>query len=161
MADNKQIPENAREALSMGNLNEAFRILHTPYSLYGHVVHGQHLGTKLGFPTANLQLEDPAELLLAYGIYAVKIKYDGRIYDGVANIGIRPTLKDHSLAIEVNIFDFNEDLYGKEIRVFFLERIRDEMKFPGLEALKEQIARDKEKAVDLLAGWHDFDPDTQ
>jgi riboflavin kinase / FMN adenylyltransferase len=161
MSDIHQIPENAREALSKGNLHEAFRILQKPYSLAGRVVHGQHMGTKMGFPTANLHLADPSDLVLAYGIYAVKISYEGRIYDGVANIGIRPTLEEHSLAIEVNIFYFDENIYGKNIRVFFLERIRDEMKFAGLEELKEQIARDKEKAVELLSGWHDFDPGAQ
>jgi riboflavin kinase / FMN adenylyltransferase len=153
---NKPVPVKARVALAAGNLREANGFLSEPYSICGTVIPGQHLGQVLGFPTANLKLTERSPLFLANGVYAVKISFRKKLYSGMANIGIRPTLEQHVLTIEVNVFDFSEDLYGRELQVFFIDRIRDEQKFPGLGELKAQIALDKIKAEEILFDWDKF-----
>jgi len=155
---NKQIPVKARVALAAGNLGEAYAILNEHYSISGIVVQGQQVGRVLGFPTANLQLKDRSPLFLANGVYAVKIVLNKIFYNGMANIGIRPTLEQHVLSVEVNLFNFSGDLYGKILKVFFIDRIRDEQKFSGLEELKKQITQDKLKAEEILVAWNKFDP---
>jgi riboflavin kinase / FMN adenylyltransferase len=157
---NKQIPVKARVALAAGNLRDANTILKKYYSICGTVIKGQQVGRVLGFPTANIKLKDRSPLFLANGVYAVKISLNKKIYDGMANIGIRPTLEQHVLTIEVNIFNFSEDLYGKVLQVFFIDRIRDEKKFSGLEELKQQISLDKIQIEAILSGRAKFDPDS-
>jgi riboflavin kinase / FMN adenylyltransferase len=158
---NNKIPAKVRQALAEGNIRQANALLREIYSLRGIVVTGRQLGRVLGFPTANLQLDQNSALFIANGIYAVKVTVDKITHKGMANIGIRPTLDQHELTIEVNIFDFNRDIYGKEIVVHFLERVRDEKKFNSLEELKEQIAKDKIQIMGILSPGMHTDANTQ
>jgi riboflavin kinase / FMN adenylyltransferase len=148
---NKKFPVKVRRALGEGNIKEANRMLGSPFAICGLVVKGQQLGRVLGFPTANLKLNHGSPLFLANGVYAVKVSFEKNIYHGMANIGIRPTLEQHELTVEVNIFDFEGDLYSREILVHFIERVRDEKKFGSLDELKEQIARDKVTVTEILS----------
>ena len=134
-----------RSALATGALHEASVLLGRPYSMSGKVVHGAKLGRQLGFPTANVHMRHERPALT--GVYAVKL--DGM--DSVANLGVRPTIAGVSkLMLEVNVLDFDADLYGKHVHVEFLHKIRDEQKFDGLDALKTQIALDVESARDFF-----------
>ena len=141
-----------RNALAVGNVKSANRLLGYTYSVTAEVVVGNKIGRTLGFPTANLEL--PREyMLLNGGVYACLVDYDGKPYKAMANIGHRPTIGDRSEdqpIIEVNLFGFDGDLYGKTIRVSFLDRIRDEVKFSGLDALKAQLEEDREKVKEIL-----------
>lgn len=126
-----------RDALAAGDFNQAERLLGRPYSISGKVVHGAKRGRQLGYPTANVHMrhERPAFT----GVYAVKL--DGR--EGVANLGVRPTIAGiPKLMLEVYVFDFDGDLYDAHVHVQFFHKIRDEMKFDGLDALKARIAQD-------------------
>ena len=109
----RQIPVKARVALAAGDLREAYSILNEHYSVCGTVVQGQQLGRVLGFPTANLKLNDRSPLFLANGVYAAKISLNRKFYNGMVNIGIRPTMEQHVLTVEANLFDFSGDLYGE------------------------------------------------
>jgi riboflavin kinase/FMN adenylyltransferase len=129
---------------------QAGRMLGRHFQLRGTVVTGRDRGGKLlGFPTANLKLED--ELCPKTGIYAVTVEIEDRLLRGVANIGYSPTFDDMQFTAEVHILDFNEMIYGRKIRVNFIKRIRDEAKFASLAALKAQITADVEAARRLLA----------
>ena len=142
-----------RNALATGNVKAANRLLGYTYSITAEVVVGNKIGRTLGFPTANLELPREYMLINNRGVYACLVDYDGKTYKAMANIGHRPTIGDRSEdnpLIEVNLFDFDGDLYGKQIHVRFIDRIRDEEKFKGLEALKTQLAQDREKAYKLL-----------
>lgn len=126
-----------RDALSYGNLALASELLGRHYSISGKVVHGAKRGRELGFPTANIHIKHERPALT--GVYTVKL--DG--LNAVANLGVRPTIAGvPKLSLEVHILDFNQDLYGRHVHVEFLHKIRDEMKFSGLDALKAQIAQD-------------------
>jgi riboflavin kinase/FMN adenylyltransferase len=139
-----------RELVQTGEMAQAGRMLGRHFQLRGTVVTGRDRGGKLlGFPTANLKLED--ELCPKTGIYAVTVEIEGRLLQGVANIGYSPTFDDMQFTVEVHILDFNEMIYGRKIRVNFTKRIRDEAKFASLAALKAQIAADVEAARRLLA----------
>lgn len=126
-----------RDALSYGNLQLASELLGRAYSISGKVVHGAKRGRELGFPTANIHIKHERPALT--GVYAVKLDS----LNAVANLGVRPTIFGvPKLSLEVHVIDFNADLYGKHVHVEFLHKIRDEMKFSGLDALKAQIAQD-------------------
>jgi riboflavin kinase/FMN adenylyltransferase len=142
--------DNALAKLREGNLREANHLLGSPYHLKGTVIKGNQIGRTIGFPTANIHPSEETPLYLPKGVYAVYVDVKGHSYHGMSNIGVRPTLNLHQLSIEVNIFDFEDDIYGETISVLFMERVRDEIKFPGLEALKEQIEKDKVSAEKLL-----------
>ena len=134
-----------RSALASGALQEAGLLLGRPYSMSGKVVYGAQLGRQLGFPTANVHMRHERPALK--GVYAVKL--DG--LNAVANLGVLPTIGGVSkLKLEVHVLDFNANLYGKHVHVEFVHKIRDEMKFDGLEALKAQIALDVESARDFF-----------
>lgn len=134
-----------RSALAAGNLQEAAALLGRPYSISGKVVHGAKRGRQLGFPTANILMRHERPALK--GVYAVKL--DG--LHSVANLGVRPTIAGvPKLSLEVHVIDFNGDLYGKHVHVEFLHKIRDEMKFESLDALKAQIALDVMAARDFF-----------
>ena len=135
-----------RMALAAGNLQEASSLLGRPYSMSGKVVHGAKRGRELGYPTANVHMRHERPALS--GVYAVKL--DG--LPSVANLGIRPTIVGvPKLLLEVNVLDFSEDLYGQHVRVEFLHKIRDEMKFDNLDALKTQIGKDVAVARSFFA----------
>lgn len=126
-----------RDALAVGDLNKARALLGRPYSISGKVVHGAKRGRQLGYPTANVHMRHERPALT--GVYAVKL--DG--LNGVANLGVRPTIAGvPKLMLEVHVFDFNGDLYGQHVHVQFYHKLRDEMKFESLDALKAQIAND-------------------
>ncbi|MBQ8461752.1 MAG: riboflavin biosynthesis protein RibF [Bacteroidales bacterium] len=132
-----------RKALTAGDIDRANGMLGYRYSLLGVVVAGNRLGRTIGFPTANMKLYEPLKLVPAVGVYAVDVEVLGRKYRGMTNIGVRPTVGGGGLTIETNIFDFDEDIYGLDIRITFLARIRDERRFASLEELKEQLLQDK------------------
>jgi riboflavin kinase / FMN adenylyltransferase len=139
-----------RELVEAGDIREARRLLGRPYQIRGTVLPGRNRGGKLlGCPTANLQLQD--ELAPRSGIYAVTVEHEGRTHPGVANIGWSPTFDDHLFTVEIHLLDFSGDLYGRRIRVNFVERIRDERKFAGIGELAEQIQRDIAVAREILA----------
>ena len=136
-----------RKALFEGDLQKAEEYLGYPYSLSGMVIEGDKLGRSIGFPTANLKVYDKHKLIPANGVYAVLVKYNDKRFKGMMNIGRRPTVNntDLGLAMEVHLFNFNEDIYHKEITVLLRKRIRDEIKFDNLTALKKQLEKDKVK----------------
>jgi riboflavin kinase/FMN adenylyltransferase len=131
-----------RDALSSGRLEHAARLLGRPYSMDGRVVHGDQIGRQLGFATANIRMKHERPPLL--GVFAVEVRgVDGKVLQGVANLGYRPSANQVVRPIlEVHLFDFNADIYGAHLNVRFLHKLRDEMKFPNFEALKAQIAAD-------------------
>ena len=131
-----------RKALQEGRVEEANAMLGYGYELYGVVVAGNRVGRTMGFPTANMQLYEPLKLVPANGVYAVEAEVLGTTYKGMCNIGMRPTVGGASRTIETHILDFDQDIYGLPLRIRFLRRIRDERKFPSLEALREQLTLD-------------------
>lgn len=142
-----------RQALEAGDMRKANHFLGYSYLLKGHVVEGRRLGRELGFPTANIAPEDRHKMIPTDGVYAVYVVLDGKQYQGMLNVGTRPTVNsnvDHR-SIEVNIFDFSGDIYDHEISVNFVERIRDEIKFESLAKLKDQLEIDKTKALIIFA----------
>ena len=140
-----------RDALSVGDLTRARTLLGRDASVLGLVVMGRQLGRTIGFPTANV--ETGAEQLPPPGVYAVRALIQGVQRIGVANLGLRPTINeaDPTLKLEVHLFNFEGDLYGQDVEVSFVHRIRDERKFENLDELKAQIARDSNQARELLA----------
>lgn len=140
-----------RDAILGGDVKKASALLGRPYNLRGPVVEGKRRGVGLGFPTANIEPEKV--LIPAGGIYAVIVRWQGNRYRGVANIGFNPTFGDRKLSVEVHLLDFNENLYGDRLDVLFIERIRDEIKFPGPAELVLQIKRDIEQAKTILQSW--------
>ena len=139
-----------RNALLKGEVKVAAHLLGRPYSIMGVVVKGDQLGRTLGYPTANLAIPEHHKLIPAEGIYAATVSIEGRLFGGMLYIGNRPTIESKKLAIEVNIFDFNEDLYGRTIQVNFINFIRPDKKFDNLEQLKNQLSQDKVSALQLL-----------
>src|SRR6478735_3369136 len=150
--DHETISSTAvRNALSIGDVKAAADLLGYPYSLTGKVIHGKKLGRKIGYPTANLQIQDLLKLVPADGIYAVKILINTSLFLGMLSIGNNPTIPDAERSIEVNIFDFNEDLYDKFVEIHFIEWLRSEEKFDGLESLIAQLKRDEEQSRKILS----------
>ncbi len=139
-----------RKLLEAGKVKAANSLLGYEYAINGKVVRGKSIGKDLGFPTANIMVADEYKLIAAVGVYACRVQYMGRIYKGMSNIGYRPTIDHGELTIEVHLFDFDQQLYGEEIVIYFVERMRDEQKFESLEALKKQLTRDKEHALKIL-----------
>jgi riboflavin kinase/FMN adenylyltransferase len=138
-----------REALREGDVELARAFLGRPYSISGTVLRGAGRGRSLGFPTANLRPDRPP--LLAPGVYAARAGWDGVRRQAVVNVGYRPTFGEQEYWVEAYVFDFAGDLYDRVLTLEFLHRIRPEMKFPGVEALKKQIAADMDAARRLLA----------
>jgi len=122
-----------------------------PYFFTGIIVKGNQLGRTIGFPTANFLPETGVEFPLKKGVYAVNARVRNNTYDGMANVGVRPTIGQNQLIIEVHIFDFSEDIYGESMTVTFYKFIRDERKFSGLESLKEQIEKDELMIKEFLS----------
>ena len=139
-----------RQALVEGNIPTANHFLGRDYAISGLVVKGKQLGRTIGVPTANIQVRDINKLVPADGVYAVWVDYRNERFGGMMNIGNRPTVDGRLKTIEVNLFDFDKDIYGENLSVYFVERIRNEQKFNGLDALKEQIGKDKEAILAIL-----------
>ena len=133
-----------RKSLEDGKVEEAAEMLGYGYSLRGVVVAGNRLGRTIGFPTANMKLYEPLKLVPGRGVYAVEAEVLGKKYRGMTNIGLRPTVGGSFTTIETHILDFDEDIYGLPLRITFLRRLRDEVHFPSLEALKDQLEKDRE-----------------
>ena len=141
-----------RHAITDGHMEEASHMLGRDYALKGTVVHGNKLGRKLGYPTANLHPLDPDQIIPALGIYAIRATHNGISYNGMLSIGYNPTVTDKKeRRIEANLFHFDQDIYGDTLEIQFIKKLRDEQKFDSLEALKAQLHLDKE-AVSLLIG---------
>ena len=139
-----------RAALQAGDCATATRLMTRPFSVRGAVQHGDKVGRSIGYPTANLDLGD--YLRPRYGIYACRGRLaDGRVLDGAANLGIRPTFDPPKELLEPYFFDFSGDLYGQTIEVELIAHLRDEAKFDGLDALTAQMARDCDTARELLS----------
>lgn len=133
-----------RNAIIDGDMAKVAEMLSSPYSIEAMVVHGNKIGRTIGYPTANLQVTYPDILVPGIGIYAVLIKIDDTLHKGMMSIGKRPTVTDSGLVtLEVNILDFERDIYGAKVKVYFIDYIRGEEKLPGLEALKAKIAEDE------------------
>ena len=134
-----------REYLNNGKINSANRLLGRKYSINGKVVRGNGIGRKINFPPANIEIDEPKKLLPKSGVYAVEVILNKKIYLGMLNIGYNPTIKNEKKSIEVNIFEFSEDIYNNKISINFIRRIRNEKKFKNLNELKKQLIKDKKK----------------
>lgn len=140
-----------RNALLIGDIDRVNDFLGYPYALTGKVVSGDKIGREMGFPTANVELEDERKLLPAAGVYAVHVQVDGQWYKGMLNIGVRPTVSSSGVVrIEVNIFDFSQEIYGEGIVVTLIARIRGERKFDSREELRGHLLQDRKRAIELL-----------
>lgn len=139
-----------RNALHEGKILLANEYLGYPYFFTGTVVHGKKLGRTIGFPTANLEIEENYKLIPAYGVYAVECMVENQNVNGMLNIGIKPTFEGESASIEVHLFDFDGDLYDKKIKVALRKHIREEQKFSSVEDLKSQLKKDELFARDFF-----------
>ena len=136
---------NIRDYILKGDLESAANMLGYHYYVSGTIVEGNHIGRKMGFPTANIHPLDPNKLIPMNGVYAIRVELRGETYKGMLNIGFRPTI-DSAMAvktIEAHLFDASGDFYEEEVVIHFVKRVRDEMRFSGLEALKQQLQKDK------------------
>lgn len=151
-AEQNYSSSEVRRNLLSGNVALAAKLLGAPYALTGTVVDGQKLGRKLGFPTANIKPCNQDKIIPARGVYAVRAELcDGSLLPAMLNIGVRPTVDNtEKLSLEVNIIDYSGNLYGQDIRIFFIDRIRDEIKMSSLDELTAQLAKDRQTALDLL-----------
>lgn len=138
-----------REYLNNGKISSANRLLGRKYSINGKVVRGNGIGRKINFPTANIEIDEPKKLLPKSGVYAVEVILNKKIYLGMLNIGYNPTIKNEKKSIEVNIFEFSEDIYNNKISINFIRRIRNEKKFKNLNELKKQLIKDKKKVKSI------------
>ena len=138
-----------REYLNDGKISSANRLLGRKYSINGKVVRGNGIGRKINFPTANIEIDEPKKLLPKSGVYAVEVILNRKIYLGMLNIGYNPTIKNEKKSIEVNIFEFSEDIYNNKISINFIRRIRNEKKFKNLNELKKQLIIDKKKVKSI------------
>lgn len=139
-----------RNAILQGNIALANDYLGYNYFFSGTVIKGQQLGRTIGFPTANIQIEEEYKLIPKNGVYIVKSNHNNHVIFGMMNIGTRPTINGENQTIEVNFFDFDKDIYNETITIEILAFIRDEHKFESVEALKNQIQKDKEFTIEFL-----------
>jgi riboflavin kinase/FMN adenylyltransferase len=140
-----------RHLLSEGKMKETAHLLSYNYSLEGKVIQGNQLGRTIGFPTANLELNDSDKIIPKEGVYAVQVSVEGKMYAGMAYIGHRPTVSSEGeKRVEVHIFDFSRDIYGQNIQVEFVDFIRPERHFSSLEELQKQLAKDKENVLKII-----------
>ncbi|MDD2337793.1 MAG: bifunctional riboflavin kinase/FAD synthetase [Geobacteraceae bacterium] len=138
-----------RELISTGDVRGVVPLLGRYFSVGGEVVHGFHRGKQLGFPTANVKVEE--DLLPKPGVYAVKVEGDGWVCNGACNIGNNPTFYGSSVTVEAHLLDFDADLYGSSLRIYFVERVRDEREFPDVFSLQEAIRNDVSRCREILA----------
>jgi len=140
-----------RNAILSGNIETANLYLHEHFEMTGTVVKGNQLGRTIGFPTANIRIDDDCKIIPAIGIYIVRVKVNSEWYQGMLSIGKNPTVTtDEKIKIEVNIFNFSADIYGKTITVQFLKYLRDEKKLASVEALKQQLKEDEKATLDYF-----------
>jgi riboflavin kinase / FMN adenylyltransferase len=143
-----------RNALATGNISLANELLSYPYTLQGTIVEGLQIGRSIGYPTANVKPDDPAKLIPANGVYAVRARVGAETYNGMMNIGFRPTIsQDHeSRTLEVHIIGFSGNAYDRKVKISFIERIREERKFETIDLLREQLEKDRSTAIRILSG---------
>jgi len=139
-----------RQALEKSDIETATHFLGKPYMLTGQVVQGDKLGRELGYPTANIEVDSRYKLIPADGIYAVTVTYESKVFKGMLYIGPRPTVNGTLSVIEVNIFNFDKDIYGDKITVHFHQYLRGDKKFDNLESLKQQLHSDKKETLKIL-----------
>jgi len=139
-----------RNALLHGDMKTAAHLLGRSYGLSGRVIRGERIGRMLGFPTANLEIDNQHKLIPADGSYAVTARLGQQQLNGMMNIGLRPTVGGTKRTIEVNLFDFDQEIYGDALQISFIERIRDEIGFSDVEALKAQLRKDRDRAQEIL-----------
>jgi riboflavin kinase/FMN adenylyltransferase len=139
-----------RQALLNNDIQTAQKYLGNSYSLEGIVIKGKQLGRTIGYPTANIEIENSYKLIPQDGVYAVWVWYNKARFGGMLNIGNNPTVKDKGRTIEVNIFDFDKEIYTESLKIEFVNKLRNEEKFNGLEALKNQLHLDKQNALSIL-----------
>jgi riboflavin kinase/FMN adenylyltransferase len=144
-----------RNALDKGEVALANSFLGYNYFITGTVVKGKGVGKTIDFPTANIHIKESYKLIPKDGVYVVKSKIENRTIYGMMNIGTNPTVGGKTRSIEVHFFDYNKDIYGKEFKIEFLKRLRNEQKFKNLDALKSQLAKDKYAALDLINKNHE------
>lgn len=139
-----------RKALMEGDISTTTEYLGRPYHFTGEVIHGEKMGRNLGYPTANIKPTEHYKVLPGDGVYAVKARLKNGDFYGMLYIGNKPTLSGKRKSIEVNIFEFDEEIYGYQIEIIMLDQLRGDIKFPGLEELKAQLARDKQNALAII-----------
>lgn len=140
-----------RRAITNGSIDLANLYLGYEFPLVGKVVEGRKLGNTIGFPTANIEVLDENKIIPSEGAYAVRVSYNGSQYGGMLNIGKNPTVSNsEKLSIEVNLFDFHQEIYGEEVKISFIRKLRDEMKFNSIEELKEQLEQDRLLALQYV-----------
>jgi len=152
--DNMAISSTSiRNAIKAGDIQKANELLGYQFTLSGTVVRGKQIGRTLNFPTANILLEDQQKIVPPIGVYAVQVYYEHTYYAAMLNIGYRPTVavEKGDLSIEVHIFDFEKEIYGQNLRIYFVQKIRDEQTFPDTEALRHQLIIDAQKSKTILA----------
>ncbi len=142
-----------RDRLITGNIAEANELLGYEYFVFGRVTYGNQIGKKIGFPTANIEIKDRHKMLPCNGVYIVKVNWNGNLYFGMCNIGIRPTINKSSFSIEVHLFDFKHEIYNDYLTLYFLERIRDEKRFQSLEELTSQLEQDKKESIKYITQY--------
>jgi riboflavin kinase/FMN adenylyltransferase len=142
-----------RTALIAGDVKKANMLLGYDYTICGKVVHGNEIGRTIGFPTANIATPHEYKLIAVSGVFACRVEWNGQHFDGMGNIGYRPTVSDGHLTVEVHIFDFDRFIYDEEICISFIDRIRNEKKFENIEALRQQLVSDKEQVKQILATY--------
>ena len=141
-----------RKAIQEGQVLKAAQFMGHPYSIIGSVVKGEQIGRSIGFPTANIKVKDANKLIPKEGVYAVQVTYCNKIYSGMLNIGYRPTVGlDNQLSIEVNIFDFQKNIYGEEIKLEIIQRVRNEIQFTSVNDLSIQLEQDLLDCKKILA----------
>lgn len=138
-----------RQLISCGEIREANEMLMQPFMLEGEIIKGNEIGRKISFPTANLKY-DIDDVLPGIGVYLTEININNTKFAGITNVGLNPTVGNSNLTVETHIINFHDNLYGERISVYFIERMRNEIKFSSLEELKKQLTHDKEYAVDRL-----------
>jgi riboflavin kinase/FMN adenylyltransferase len=149
--DNKISSSTIRQAIQTGNINLANRLLNYRYSIRGKVIDGFKNGRKIGFPTANIQPDDSDKLIPATGVYAVRVHWNKNWYNGMMNIGIRPTMDNGTkISLEVNILDFDTDIYNESLEIEFIRKIRDEIKFNSVDELIQQLQKDRQEVSDSI-----------
>ncbi|MFZ4796479.1 MAG: bifunctional riboflavin kinase/FAD synthetase [Bacteroidia bacterium] len=139
-----------RQALLNNDIQTAQKYLGNSYSLEGIVIKGKQLGRTIGYPTANIEIENSYKLIPQDGVYAVWVCYNNAKFGGMLNIGNNPTIKDKGRSIEVNIFDFDKEIYTESLKIEFVNKLRNEVKFDGIESLKNQLHLDKQNAQSIL-----------
>jgi riboflavin kinase / FMN adenylyltransferase len=139
-----------RAAIRESRIGTANELLGYPFFFHGEVIHGDKIGRTLGYPTANLRYTDADKIHLGEGVYAATASVRGKIYKGMLSVGRRPTLNDATERVEINLFDFDDEIYDEEITVHVIKYLRPQVKYNNLEELKEQLSLDKTNAVNAL-----------